>query len=253
MRENHKTSAPAIDNAVAIVELVAMSPLPLTLTDICQQTGISPSTAHRVINSLLHHEMLSTDPRKKRSYSVGSRVFEVASTVLSKQSLIPFFYPLAEILKNEVHQTIFLSVPIGKQMVVISKVEPAVSNTYEIYTGQTVNMHLSAAGKVLLAMHTEGFQANYFALEAVAEQLNAAAREEVFADLQRSARLGYAVSHGDFEGGVSTMAAPVMNLNNEPVASVGIAIKSAHFDSGEARQYSKNLVQAARQLSSRIV
>lgn len=252
-REKNKTQAPAVDNAIAIIDLIAASAFPLTLSEICKQTNIPAASAHRVINSLLQHQMVSADPRRKRAYSVGSRIFEVASTVFSKQSLIPFFYPIAEILKNEIHQPIFLSVPVGNQMVVVSKVEPAVSNAFEIYIGQTISMHASASGKMLLSMHSSEFRDNYFSLDSVKNVLSMQEKEGVLEELNRAARLGYSVSNGDFEGRISTIAAPVMNLRNEPVAAIGVAIKSAAFDPPEARQYSKNLVQAARQLSSRII
>ncbi len=251
--EKNKTQAPAVDNAIAIIDLIAASSFPLTLSEICKQTNIPAASAHRVINSLLVHQMVSTDPRRKRSYSVGSRIFEVASTVFSKQSLIPFFYPIAEILKNEIHQPIFLSVPIGNQMVVVSKVEPSVSNAFEIYIGQTIGMHSSASGKSLLAMHSDEFRKNYFTLEAESNFLTKVRKKEVLEEIGRAARLGYSVSNGDFDGRISTLAAPVMNLCNEPVATISLAIKSAEFDPSEARQYAKNLVQAARQLSARII
>jgi len=251
--EKNKTQAPAVDNAIAIIDLISSSSFPLTLSEICKQTNIPAASAHRVINSLLHHQMVSNDPRRKRSYSVGSRIFEVASTVFSKQSLIPFFYPIAEILKNEIHLPIFLSVPVGNQMVVVSKVEPSLSNAFEIYIGQTTNMHLSASGKALLSMHTQDFRENYFSLDIVTEQLSVDQKKVVLDELERAHRLGYSVSNSDFDGRISTLSAPVMNLRNEPVAAIGIAIKSAQFSPPEARQYSKNLVQAARQLSARII
>ena len=128
-----------------------------------------------------------------------------------------------------------------------------VSNAFEIYIGQTIGMHFSASGKSLLSMHSEEFRKNYFALDTVADTLSNDGKKEVLEEIDRAARLGYSVSNGDFDGRISTLAAPVMNLRNEPVATISIAIKSAEFDPPEARQYSKNLVQAARQLSARII
>lgn len=251
--ENNKTQAPAVDHAVAIINLIAASSFPLTLSEVCKQTNIPAASAHRVINSLVQHQMVSLDPRRKRSYSVGSRIFEVASTVFSKQSLIPFFYPIAEILKNEIHLSILLSVPVGNQMVVVSKVEPSLGNAFDIYIGQTIRMHESASGKALLSMQTDEFRQNYFSLDSVTNTLSKSDKKETLNELDRAALLGYSVNFDEFGGRISTMAAPVMNLRNEPVAAISIAIKSKRFDSADARQYSKNLVQAARQLSSRII
>ena len=251
--DKSKTQAPAVDHAVAIINLIAASSFPLTLSEICKQTDMPAASAHRVINSLVQHQMVSLDPRRKRSYSVGSRIFEVASTVFSKQSLIPFFYPIAEILKNEIHLSILLSVPVGNQMVVVSKVEPSLDNTFDIYIGQTVHMHESASGKALLSMQTNEFRQHYFSLDSVTNILSKSDKKEILDELERAALLGYSVNYGESDGRISTMAAPVMNLRNEPVATISIVIKSKVFDPADARQYSKNLVQAARQLSSRII
>ncbi|WP_372620605.1 IclR family transcriptional regulator domain-containing protein [Alteromonas stellipolaris] len=49
------------------------------------------------------------------------------------------------------------------------------------------------------------------------------------------------------------MAAPVLNLRNEPIAAISVVISADFLSKQSARDYSKNLVQAARQLSAHIV
>jgi len=139
---NHeKTKAPAVDHSVMILDLLAAASYPLTLSEICESTGISPATGHRVINSLLHHQLVAHDPGRKKSYCIGSRIFQISSTIYNKQSLIPVFYPIAEILKNEIHRSIFLCIPIGDQVVVISKVDASGSGSYNLYIGKTMAQH----------------------------------------------------------------------------------------------------------------
>lgn len=249
--EKVRTQAPALDHAMAIMDLLAASAFPLTLSEIARKADIPQASTYRVIQSLLQHGMISADPQRKRAYSVGAKVFQVASTIFSKQSLIPFFYPIAEILKNEIHQAIYLSVPVGNQMVVVSKVEPSIQRSYNVYVGHTSFMHRSSAGKALLSMHGSRYQNQYLASDAV--EISFEQRQMLLNDLERAQRLGYSVGHGDFESLISTLSAPVLNLNNEPVATISVGILSPEFSPTAARQYSKNLIQAARQLSSRII
>ncbi len=248
-----KSKAPAVDSSVMILDLLAASAYPLTLSEICEQTGIAAASGHRIINALLDHQLVALDPSRKKSYCIGSRIFQIASTIYNKQSIIPFFYPIAEILKNEIHKSIFLCVPVGNKVVVVSKVESSLSSAFNILIGQTMPLHQSAAGKAILSMRSNEFQRSYFKGE---EKANSAIREsldQINEDLSRAKRLGYAVTQGEINSQVSCIAAPILNLRNEPVAAISAAITGEFLNAQDARTYSKNLVQAARQLSSRIV
>ncbi|TVU71351.1 MULTISPECIES: IclR family transcriptional regulator [Cobetia] len=248
-----KTKAPAVDHSVLILDLLAAASYPLTLSEICEATGISPATGHRVINALLHHQLVANDPGRKKSYCIGSRIFQISSTIYNKQSLIPVFYPIAEILKNEIHRSIFLCIPIGDQVVVISKVDASGSGSYNLYIGKTMPQHESAAGKAILAMRPESSRSLYLDAATRTNPGLAESREDVDSELKRAQRLGYAVSSGEAEGQLSCIAAPVLNLRNEPIAAISAVISSDWLNPQEARAYSKHLVQAARQLSSRII
>lgn len=253
MEVREKSKAPAVDNSVLILDLLAASAYPLTLSEICEQTGIAAASGHRIINALLANQLVALDPSRKKSYCIGSRIFQIASTIYNKQSMIPFFYPIAEILKNEIHKSIFLCVPVGNKVVVVSKVESSFGSAFSIHIGQTMPLHQSASGKAILAMRSDEFQRSYFKGE---EKANPDFREklgEIEEDLARAKRLGYAVTNGEVESHVSCIAAPILNLRNEPVAAISAAINGGFLNTQDARTYSKNLVQAARQLSSRII
>ncbi|MBN3562319.1 IclR family transcriptional regulator [Aliamphritea spongicola] len=243
------SKAPAIDHSVQILDLLTASAYPLTLSEICEATGISPASGHRIINAMLSHQLIARDPARKKAYCIGSKIFQISSSIYSKQSLIAFFHPIAEILKNEIHKTIFLSIPVGDQAVVVSKVESSLSQAWNIFTGQTIPLQQSAAGKAILAMQSGHFRDN------LTHNLQCSHTEltELQDDLQRAQRLGYAVSHGETDSEISCIAAPVLNLRNEPVAAISAAISGAHLNPQDARDYSKKLIQAARQLSARIV
>lgn len=253
MQAKGKSKAPAVDTSVLILDLLASSAYPLTLSEICEQTDIPVASGHRIVNSLLEHQMVALDPSRKKSYCIGSRIFQIASTIYNKQSIIPFFYPIAEILKNEIHKSIFLGVQVGNKVVVVSKVEPSLSSSFNIYVGQTMPLHLSASGKAILSMRSPEFQNSYIKGE---EKSNPEIRESIEqyqADLERAKRLGYTVSHGEIESHVSCIAAPVLNLRNEPIAAISTCINGETLNQQDARNFSKKLIQAARQLSSRIV
>ena len=253
MQTSIKSKVPAIDSTVKILDLLATSAYPLTLSEICEQTELPPATGHRVINSLLAHQFIALDPGRKKAYCIGSGIFQVASTIYKRQSIIPYFYPIAEILKNEIHKTIFLCVPVGNKVVVVSTVESPSSNAFSIYAGQTMSLHQSASGKAILSMSPADFQQRYFKSELKNHPEMGGDMQQNLDSVARAKRLDYAVTDGEVDRSVSCIAAPILNLRNEPVAAISAAINAEHLSSERARAYSKNLVQAARQLSSRII
>ncbi|MEP3350277.1 MAG: IclR family transcriptional regulator [Marinomonas sp.] len=253
MAQNEKSKAPAVDGAVLIIDLLASAGFPLTLSEICEQTGLPSASCHRILNALLDHQMVALNMSRKKSYSIGSKIFQVASTIYSKQSLIPFFYPIAEILKNEIHKPIFLSIPVGDTVVVVSKLESSLNSAFNLHIGQTLPLYSSASGKAILSMYSETQQQNYLNGQ---KRVNPKIVEElpkIKEDLGRAKRLGYAVSQGEIEHHVSSIAAPILNLRNEPIAAISTGISDEFLSDQNARDYSKRLIQAARQLSSRIV
>jgi DNA-binding IclR family transcriptional regulator len=253
MQNKEKSKAPAVDSTMMILDLLASADYPLTLSEICQETGIAAASGHRIINTMLEHQIVALDPSRKKSYCVGSKIFQIASTIYNKQNIIPFFYPIAEILKNEIHKSIFLCVPIGNKVVVVSKIESSLSSVFNIYVGQTMPLHLSASGKTILAMRSPEFQDSYFKSELKLNPLLKDNMKQIKEDLERTKRLGYAVTDGEIGDQVSCIATPILNLRNEAVAAISAGILCNTLSPQDARNYSKNMVQAARQLSARIV
>ncbi|OUS37744.1 transcriptional regulator ['Osedax' symbiont bacterium Rs2_46_30_T18] len=248
-----KSKAPAVDSSILMLDLLASTSYPLTLSELCSQTGIPLASGHRIISVLLQQQMVARDPSRKKSYCIGSKIFQIASTVYNKQTIIPFFYPIAEILKNELHKSVFLCVPVGNKVVVISKVESSINQTIDLFIGQTLTMHCCAPGLAILSMYSPQTRQSYLDNEKNYNPDIDLQLEDVEQNLARSKLLGYAVVEDQQDAQVSRIAAPILNLRNEPVAAIGIAINSEGLSPQISRSYSKNLIQAARQLSSRII
>ncbi|WP_069383231.1 IclR family transcriptional regulator [Halomonas caseinilytica] len=248
---HEKTKAPAIDHGVRILDVLATSAYAMTLSEICEATGISPATGHRVVNALLKHQLVAKDPGRKKAYCIGSRVFQISSTIYNKQSLVPLFYPIAEILKNEIHKSIFLCIPIGSQVVVVSKVDASSSDSIDVFIGKTMAMHASAAGKAILSMRPQSSWKSYFIDEFV-QAPGEEQHRELVDSLERARRLGYAISSSSDQESTGCIATPVLNMRNEPIAAISAVIHRGVMKAEDARSYSKFLVQAARQLSARV-
>lgn len=248
-----KTAAPAIDGAMFVLQALSEAPWPLQLSEICDRTGLAQASAHRILNAMMHHRLIAAGPGRRKTYVLGSRLFQLSSAVFARQNFVPHFYPIAEILKNEIHRSIFLSLPIGNQVVILARLDAPASKAFNAFVGRTMPMHLSASGKAILAARPLEEQLVYLRDEGLAAPGAVTELPALAADLQRSARLGYSISVNEIQQDVGCVAAPVLNGRGEPVAAISACFTGEALTVQSARIYSKYVVQAARQLSSHIL
>lgn len=222
---------------------------PLTQREISVQTGIPAASCYRILNSLLAAGLVAHDPLRSRAYCVGHRIFQMASCLYGRQRVLPFFYPVAEILRNETQLPVLLSSQIGADVVVVAKTAPpGKEGGFQI--GQAQRMGEAAAGLAMLSCWPEP-QWRHYLSGSPAPDAGTAGTDGWQPVLHRAAKLGYAVVGGGHPANSLSMAAPVLDLMQQPVAAISLCLPLA-LREAEIRAYSAPLIQAARQLSSRL-
>ncbi|SCK24776.1 IclR family transcriptional regulator [Vogesella sp. LIG4] len=246
-----KPTTPAVDSAIRVLQLLVNAPYPLTQREVSAQTGIPAASCYRILNSLLAAGLIANDPGRKRAFGVGARIFQMASTIYGRQAILPFFHPIAEILKNETRHAVLLSSQVGSNVVVVARAALSGVDGFGAHVGQTLPMWRAAAGKAMLSMRPTAYRQQYLAAACAQGELTAEQGAQQEQELQRVMRLGYAVTHGE-AGQLSCLAAPVLNLLQEPVAAVSLCIARPQLREEDVRAYSAPLIQAVRQLSARL-
>jgi IclR family transcriptional regulator, KDG regulon repressor len=247
-----RPTAPAVDHAIEILKLLVNSPFSLTITEICDQTELSSASCYRIINSLLAQNLITHDPSRKKAYCTGSSIFQMASIVYNKQIILPYFYPIAEILKNEIYHPVLLSSQIGDNTVIVARVGVFNSNYNRTFIGYAQPLYKSSAGKAILSIQKDNYINNYIKYLIKNSLLNDQEIRIFKKDLERAKRLGYVVTHGEINQDGSCISAVVRSLSQQPIGAITIFIPQFELTSEEIRSYSVPLIQAAKQLSSRI-
>lgn len=247
-----KSKAPAVDGAIQILQLLARSPVSLSLSEIAEETNLAYSTTHRLIDSLLTHHMISIDPSEKKKYCMGETIFQLASTVFSRQDSISIFHPIAEILKNETYHSVYLNIEVGNRIVVIAKTESSVAKVSNVYIGTTFPIYQAAAGKAILSTRSEESQKLYLE-QIIPKGLDKQERLSLsLKEIQQARRVGYALEHSVDDNHMSFIAAPVLDMHNHSLAAISIGMNREEFTPLKIREVATHLIQATRQLSSRL-
>src|SRR5437660_919189 len=74
-------------NAGVLLQLLSEGPLQVSFTELSERSGLSPSTAHRLLRSLVLAGLVQQDPRTSR-YSLGLRVVRLSESYLARQPVL---------------------------------------------------------------------------------------------------------------------------------------------------------------------
>lgn len=247
-----KSKAPAVDGALDILETLVRSAWPLTLSEIAERVDLPVTSCHRIIGTLLQRGMVVRDLQRRKAYCAGARLFQLASAAYLQQPIVPLFHPIADVLKNELHQGVNLSVQAGSHALVVAHVAWPFADAFGVYVGLSDVLHQCAAGKAMMSMFPVSVQKNYWTGVASgrgAQTVPAPVSvDEWLHELAEIRRVGYALTRSDMGPSVCHLAAPVLNRRGEPLAAMGVSFAAKH----DVRPYVTPLIQATWQLSSRL-
>jgi DNA-binding IclR family transcriptional regulator len=247
-----KSKAPAVDAALDVLEVLIQSTYPLSLSEIAERIGVPVASCHRIMGTLLRRELVVRDLKRKKSYCVGAKLFRMASAAYLQQPVVSLFHSIADVLKNELHEAVHLSVLAGSQVLVVANVSWPFSEVVSTHVGKSAILHEDAAGKAMMSMESAYVQKHYweeFMAGGSADDVPAVTSlDDWMHELSEIKRIGYALMRSEPAQDVCVLAAPVLNRRGEPVAAMGVHF-AAHKD---ARRYVTPLIQATWQLSSRL-
>jgi DNA-binding IclR family transcriptional regulator len=214
------------------------------LTELTRRTGLSPSTTHRLLATLIECGYVVQGPRSNQ-YRLGHRAAALSGSIDDRLArLRAAAHPAMSELRDRYDETTNLSVLDGLNLVYVDQLGS--SRAVRMFTriGSRVPAYATGAGKAMLA----------FADQSVLEDLYAQAPYEQFApntittaerlrdELERIRARGYALDREEYDEGVVCVAAPIFSH---------AGVTGALSVSGPAsRMYRMDLTLAGEQLAA---
>ncbi len=197
----------------------------LSLTDLATLLGWSRTAPFRLVYTLQKLGYLQQEPFSKR-YRLTAKVLELGFDYLHSLQLPEIARPYLEQLRDETGASSHLGLLDGFEVVYVVRVQTRLALASNVGVGSRLPAHATAMGKVLLA---------YQPPVVIESLLNsglklAAYTDYTITDLQKlrdelaSIRAnGLAISDGQFELGIHSIAAPIRDLNGNVVAAINIS------------------------------
>lgn len=222
----------------------------LSLGRIAAHTGLSKSTAHRLLESLEQVGLAEYRPAT-RTYGLGLRVLQLASRRSRATSLATLALPLLRRLRDETGETACLQVRSGLYRVCLEQVESLHDVRRFFPIGEPLAIYAGAIGKALMAFLPAADVDAILATTGLARITDTTITDEATMrrELACIRERGWATSIGERVAEASSVAGPVFGPTEEVVAAVGVSGPRWRFTPERAVGTAPEVVRAARQLS----
>ena len=247
-------SVPALERALAILELLAGSRAGLTLPEIAKNLQLPKSSVHCLLITLERHGYLNRNERTSR-YMFGSKLFSLGNMSLSGLQLRQVAVPHMHTLMERVGLTVHLAVLERYEAVLVEKVEPPGVYKLATWLGKRMDIHCTSLGKALIAHLPE-------------EELTLLVREKGLArhndnsigslkklkeDLARAQQLGYYVDDEEDEIGHRCIGAPIFDDAGQTVAAISISGTILQVREDNSKALATLVLDAANAISRSIL
>lgn len=145
-----KTSIQVIERMMLLLDALASHADPVSLKALSTNTGLHPSTAHRILNDMVACRFVDrSDPG---SYRLGMRLLELGNLVKARLSVREAALVPMRALHRLTGQTVNLSVRQGDEIVYIERAYSERSGMQVVRAiGGRAPLHLTSVGKLFLA------------------------------------------------------------------------------------------------------
>jgi DNA-binding IclR family transcriptional regulator len=205
--DDRRYKAPALEKGLDILELLATTSAPMTLTQIVNQLGRSHGELFRMVQVLEFRGYIEPDPSAD-GYLLTDRLFSLGMQRPKTHSLVEVALPVMRQLAQDIGQSCHLALHTLGDMVVVARMESSEQLGFSVRVGYRRPMVKSASGAVLYAFQPEDVRRRWESMFNPQLDDKALAAWRAHADEIRQREVELTPSH--FVAGVTDISAPVM-------------------------------------------
>jgi IclR family KDG regulon transcriptional repressor len=211
----------SLARGLKILELLGQSQEGMSISELAQILELDKSSASRLASTLANYGYAQKDPSTQR-YHLGLQILKLSRSFLFHPPLHEVARPFLVQLMEQTGECSHLAVPVQGSALCIDQVESPATLRVNVEIGQSLPLHCTALGKVLLA----------FGGLPVPETLKRYTPHTILdinalrQHLQIIRQQGYATDNEEYDLGVRCLAVPVYDFQRAVIAAIGISSPS---------------------------
>ena len=234
----------SVQRALDILTLLTEDRPLLSIGAIVEATGLAKTTAIRLVQTLEQCGLLWGT---ERGYLAGPGLWRWAHLARRSWELPPETRQMVHDLATRRRETVNVYVARDVHRVCVAQQESPQPLRHVVHVGDELPLWAGASAKVLLR-------------GATGSRLLRVARSSPYGDrhtgrlkewIEEAACLGYAVSHGEREGGLSAVAVPIFSRSGAVVAALSLSGPTQRFTEDRIPPFVADLKEVAQRISER--
>jgi IclR family transcriptional regulator, acetate operon repressor len=241
----------SVDRAVTVLEILAREG-EAGVTDIAAELGVHKSTAFRLVGALENRNLVTQDVDRGK-YRLGLGILRLAGATTARLDLVREGRAVCERLATDVGETINVAVLADGAALYLDQVAGPSALQTRNWVGQSLALHATSNGKVLLAYLDPARRATCLAAPLAAfTEHTIVAPDRLDAHLDEVLRRGYAVTVDELEVGLTAVAAPIRNLDGVVIAALSASGPSFRLPAERVAVVAAEVRRAADEISLRM-
>jgi DNA-binding IclR family transcriptional regulator len=223
--EDAEYKVAAVERALAILEAFTGERIRMSLAEIIQATGLSKTTALRLIQSLEDHGLLGRAPDEK--YCIGSRSLQLANLHQLSFEPMEIIVPALRRLVTRTEESAAFNVRNGENRVCVYRIDSPHRIRDHVQLGDVIPLDHGAAGHIIRAF--------------------SGARGALYDTIRRR---GFAMTVGEVTPDTAALAAPIFQAGDRLLGSIAVSGPRSRLDKMALRRVEPILLGEARELTS---
>ncbi len=247
-------ASPPVQRVARLLRRIAEGDSVSNMARSARELGINRTTLLRLLHALQSERFI--EPRGEgQGWRIGIGLITLTAQAFFSEDLVQTAVPVLTRLAGTLTLSAHLAVLDGHDIVYLVRRVPDHAFASNIRIGSRLPAHAANMGRIILAnLPRERVDRLYagFDLRPVTPHTPVTA-QQLRAQLDADRTLGLAWSDGNYEAGISSVAAAIFDVSNTPVAACNVTGQSAQFAGAERRaQIGAAVKEAAREISLRL-
>jgi IclR family acetate operon transcriptional repressor len=220
----------SLSRALKLLNALSHHPQGLSLSEVAHHVGLPNSTAHRLLTTLQNERFVRFEADRS-AWLIGVQAFRVGSAFVRSRDLVAIARPYMRRLMEQSGETVNLAIADRSEVVYLAQVETQKMMRAIAGPGGRAAMHCSGVGKALLAFSDAECAEKMLAQMQFHRETpgTLVTQADLRADLEKTARRGYAVDDEENAVGLRCVAAVIFDEHGGPLAALSVSGPTARL------------------------
>lgn len=253
-RPNGLYISPPVQRAVLLLRRIGEGDGVTNVSRTARELGINRTTLLRLLHTLQSERFIEQRP-EGQGWRIGVGLIGLSAQAFFSQDLVQISVPVLTRLAETLDLSAHLGALDGLEIVYLVRRVPNNAFASNIRIGSRLPAHAANMGRIILAyLPPERIDALYSeSMLSAVTQHTPVTIAQLHAQLEDDRTAGLAWSDGNYEAGISSVAAAIFDATDMPIAALNVSGQSVKFEgAARRRQIAASVRAAAYEISQRL-